>query len=157
MWIAFVRMVFPFFMGLLMFRLGWKIRVRYAFPIAAVLLAALFWMPWLETKAANGLFEAACIILAFPVIVAIGAGGQVAGGWEKACKYSGDISYPIYIIHYPFIYWYTQWNFGSKPTDEKVLMVAISMFALFITMAWFAQKYYDLPVRAWLKRKILSK
>jgi len=153
MWIAFVRMLFPFFMGLLMFRLGWSIRIPLAFPIAAVLLALLFWLPWFEH---NGLYEAACIILAFPVIVAIGAGGQVSGAWQKACKFSGDISYPIYIIHYPFIYWYTEWNYGSKPPGGQVLLVAVGMFLYFILLAHGALKFYDEPLRVWLKKRFLS-
>ncbi|MNR17687.1 Acyltransferase family protein [compost metagenome] len=105
----------------------------------------------------NGLYEAACIIIAFPIIVAAGAGGQIDGKWAKLCKFSGDISYPIYILHYPFIYIYISWvNGAQKPSLEQMVYVGIALFAFFILLAYVALKLYDEPVRNWLKQKFLS-
>jgi peptidoglycan/LPS O-acetylase OafA/YrhL len=105
-YIGVVRMMFPFFAGLLLFRTGKLIRIPMAYAICSLALAGLFFIPW---SAYNGWFDAACIIIAFPLIVAAGAGGKIDGRWAKLCKFSGDISYPIYIMHYPFIYVYTAW------------------------------------------------
>ena len=47
-------------------------------------------------------FEAVCILICFPLIVAIGAGSSVTGSKSSAInKFLGEISYPIYITHYP--------------------------------------------------------
>jgi peptidoglycan/LPS O-acetylase OafA/YrhL len=153
-WIAAVRMMFPFFAGLLLFRLGKLIRLPMAFPVCSLMLIALFFMPTFKW---NGFYEAACIIIGFPIIVAAGAGGQVSGRWAKLCKFSADISYPIYITHYPFIYIYTMWVAEKKPSPREIVPVAIGLFIFFILLAYGSLKLYDEPVRAWLKKKMLKK
>ena len=68
----------------------------------------------------NGLYEALAIILIFPFIIYLGASGEITNSFQKrACKFLGDISYPIYIHHYPFIYIYTAWVYDNKPSPQK--------------------------------------
>lgn len=152
-WIAMVRMMFPFFAGLLLFRSGKLIKIGMAFPVCSLILALLFFLP---TFRFNGLYEAGCIILIFPFIVAAAAGGKISGAWLKVCKFSGDISYPIYILHYPFIYIYTMWVALKKPAPAQIVPVAVGLFVFFFLLAYLALKLFDQPVRAWLKRKFLS-
>jgi peptidoglycan/LPS O-acetylase OafA/YrhL len=154
MWIAPIRMMFPFFAGLLLFRSGRLIKLPMAYVFCSLLLVLLFMLP---TFKHNGIYEAACIILAFPIIVASGAGGSISGRWAKLCRFSGDISYPIYIIHYPFIYIYTMWIATKKPTPAAIIPVAAGLFFLFIVLAYASLKLYDEPLRTWLKKKFLSR
>jgi peptidoglycan/LPS O-acetylase OafA/YrhL len=152
-WIAVVRMMYPFFAGLLLFRTGKLIRIPFAFTLCSIALGILFFLPHFGNL--NGFYEAGVIILVFPLIVAVGAGGEVSGFMKKLCRFSGDISYPIYITHYPFIYIYTMWIHESKATPEQIIPVAIGLFFLFILLAYASLKWYDEPVRSWLKRKCL--
>jgi peptidoglycan/LPS O-acetylase OafA/YrhL len=152
-WIAVVRMMFPFFAGLLLFRTGKLIRIPMAYTLCSLMLIVLFCMP---TGEHTGIYEAAVIIFAFPVIVAAGAGGTISGRWAKACKFSGAISYPLYIVHYPFIYIYTMWIVQKKPMPSSIIPVATGLFFFFLLLAWVALKFYDEPVRAWLKKKYLT-
>ena len=49
----------------------------------------------------NGIYDAICTILIFPLLVYLGASGKTTDkGTAKICKFLGDISYPVYIIHY---------------------------------------------------------
>jgi peptidoglycan/LPS O-acetylase OafA/YrhL len=153
-WIAVVRMMFPFFAGLLLFRTGRLIKVPMAFPVCSLFLIVLFFLP---TFKYNGLYEAACIILGFPLLVALGAGGQISGWWARLCNFLGAISYPVYITHYPFIYIYTAWVVNKKPEPQQIIPVACGLFLLFILLAYGALKLYDEPLRDWLKNKLLSK
>jgi peptidoglycan/LPS O-acetylase OafA/YrhL len=153
-WIAVVRMMFPFFAGLLLFRTARLIRIPMAFPLCALALTVLFLLP---TFRYNGWFEAACIIIAFPIIIAAGAGGQISGAWAKLCKFSGAISYPIYITHYPFIYIYINWIVAKKPAPQQIVPVACGLLLFFILLAYAALKLYDEPIRNWLKKKISVK
>jgi len=152
-WIAVVRMMFPFFAGLLLFRTGKLLRIPMAYTVCSLMLILLFFLP---TYKYNGLYEAACIIIAFPVIVQAGAGGTISGRWAKLFRFSGAISYPIYIVHYPFIYIYTMWVVSKKPAPAQIIPVACALFVFFILLAWAALTFYDEPVRAWLKKKYLS-
>ncbi|RFZ84912.1 acyltransferase [Mucilaginibacter terrenus] len=151
-WVAPVRMMFPFFAGLLLYRTGKLIRIPMAYTVCSLVLLILFSLPYFSW---NGYYEAAVIIIAFPLIVAAGAGGTINGRWAKLCKFSGDISYPIYITHYPFIYIYTFWIIKAKPEPSQVILVAVSLFFFFILLAYTALKLYDEPVRAWLKKRLL--
>lgn len=151
---AIIRMMYPFFAGLLVFRAGRLIRLPFAFPLCSLLLVILFCLP---TFAYNGLYEAACIIVMFPLVVAAGAGGQLNGIWVQVSQYLGAISYPLYITHYAFIYPYTAWVATHKPTMQQALPVAIGLFAAAILLAYAALKLYDEPVREWLKRRVLLK
>ncbi|TFF39265.1 acyltransferase family protein [Mucilaginibacter psychrotolerans] len=151
-WVAPVRMMFPFFAGLLLFRTGKLIRIPMAYTLCSLLLAVLFFFPYYSW---NGYFDALCIIIFFPLVVAAGAGGQIAGRWATLCKFSGDISYPIYIMHYPFIYVYMFWIAKAKPEPVAVIAVAVGLFFFFILLAYAALKLYDEPVRKWLKAKFV--
>jgi len=151
---AVVRMMYPFFAGLLLFRSGRLLRLPLAFPLCSLLLAGLFCLP---NFTHNGLYEAACIILAFPLIVAIGAGGQVSGAWAQVSKTLGALSYPLYITHYPLIYAYTAWVAVKQPAPAQALPVALGLLGVALGLAYAALKLYDEPARAWLKRKMLLK
>lgn len=153
-WIAVTRMMFPFFAGLLLFRTGRLIRIPAAYTVCSLLLIILFFLP---TFSINGWYEAACVIIGFPVIVAAGAGGKISGKWASLCKFSGAISYPIYIVHYPFIYIYTAWVTVKKPAPMQIIPIACGLFVFFILLAYGALKLYDEPIRNWLKKTVLSK
>jgi peptidoglycan/LPS O-acetylase OafA/YrhL len=153
-WIASVRMMFPFFAGLLLYRSGKLIRIPMAYIVCSLVLAVLFFVPY---SSFNGWYEAVCIIIIFPVVVAAGAGGKISGRWARICNFSGAISYPVYIIHYPFIYIYTGWVYLKKPAAAEIVPVAVGLFVFFILLSWAALKFYDEPVRGWLKRRFVAK
>ncbi|RYY39985.1 MAG: acyltransferase [Chitinophagaceae bacterium] len=147
-WIATVRMAFPFVAGLLLFRSRRTIRIRWAFPLCALALVVVFLLP--AAPRGNGLLDAALVLFIFPAIVAAGAGGAVGARMGRICSLLGRMSYPVYILHYPFIYTYTAWVYTSKPAPSTVALVASGLFVLFVLLAWVALRYFDEPLRAWL-------
>ncbi|MCJ8210836.1 acyltransferase [Mucilaginibacter sp. RS28] len=157
--IGFTRMMFPFFGGLLLFRVAKPTHIKNSFLWCSVLLVAILCMPRLggaEKLWLNGLYESVVIIALFPLIVYMGASGTVKTGREaKICKFLGDISYPIYITHYAFIYVYTGWVSNHPGVGfTTALPWALLVFFGSITVAYACLKLYDEPVRAWLKRKV---
>ncbi|MEJ0080867.1 MAG: acyltransferase family protein [Puia sp.] len=132
-WIAMVRMMYPFFAGLLLFRTGKTHSYTSGLHNLFFVFDPVVCIP---TGQWTGWYEPACIIIGFPLIVAAGAGGQVSGRWAKICSFSGAISYPLYITHYPFIYIYTAWIATKKPAPATIIPVAIGLFVLFILLAW---------------------
>jgi peptidoglycan/LPS O-acetylase OafA/YrhL len=76
----------------------------------------------------------------------------------RLCKFLGDISYPLYITHYPLIYWYTAWVEDNKMTlSPKPLLVGLGLVVAAILIAYASLKWYDEPVREWLKKKVLMR
>ena len=98
-----------------------------------------------------------CIICIFPVIVSMGAGGKVTGKRSTAvCKFLGDISYPIYITHYPLVYTYTAWVCNNNATMAEGIPYMILTFVGAVVLAYACLKLYDEPVRKWLTDRFLK-
>jgi peptidoglycan/LPS O-acetylase OafA/YrhL len=162
--IGFSRLLYPFFAGVLLSRLGKLIHLKGAFWICSILIITILSMPRIgdeNTLWMNGVYESFCIVLLFPLIVAIGAGGEIKSAVSlKICKLLGAISYPIYIIHYPLIYWFTAWVVDNKVSLADGYLIGTGVVIASIVIAYLCLKLYDEPVRNWLggkfqKRKVL--
>ena len=161
-YVGLVRLMYPFFGGLLLSRLGWLIRTRKnAFGWCSLMIIAVLSAPRIGGEDGywmNGLYEAFCIICIFPVIVSMGAGGRITGKRSAAvCKFLGDISYPVYITHYPLVYIYTAWAFNRQATLAEGLPYMLLTFVGAFALAYACLKCYDLPVRKWLTELFLKK
>ena len=159
--VGLTRLLYPFFCGLLISRVGKLIKVKAGFWWCSLMIIVLLCMPWMglgtegEARWTNGLYEAICILVCFPLIVAMGAGSSVTGSNSSAInKFLGEISYPIYITHYPLIYMQMSWADSHKDAPLGThIFVSVCIFVLAILLAYAAYKLYDLPVREWLKKK----
>lgn len=155
--VGFTRLLYPFFAGVLLSRLGKLIHIKGAFWVCSILITIVLALPRFgddNTLWMNGLYESFVIILIFPIIVAIGAGGQIKSAFSaKICKLLGDISYPIYITHYPLIYWYTAWVVDNKVSLRDGLIPGIALLVASIVLAFVCLKLYDEPIRNWLQNK----
>ncbi|OIV41063.1 acyltransferase family protein [Flavobacterium johnsoniae] len=159
--VGFTRLLYPFFAGVLLSRLGKLIHIKGAFWVCSLMIVVIFSIPRIgdeNTLWMNGLYESICIIFLFPLIVAIGAGGEIKNPISlKICKVLGDISYPIYIIHYPLIYWYMAWVIENKIPLKDGYLLGIGVLLASITIAYLCLKLYDEPVRNWLQNKFQRK
>lgn len=159
--IGLTRVMFPFFAGVLMMRLGTKIRVPHAFAISSALLVLGVSLPrfgGLDRLWLNGLYEAACVILLFPLIVAIGAGDKAADGASvRVARFFGDLSFPLYITHFPLIYIYTGWVTDARVPPALGALVGAGVLVAAIAIAYGSLKLYDEPVRRWLGQRLLRR
>jgi peptidoglycan/LPS O-acetylase OafA/YrhL len=159
LYIGISRLLYPFFMGLLLSRMHKLIKVRAGFWWCSLMVAAVLVMPRLSSELwVNGIYESVSILILFPLIVSMGAGSSVTGKSVKYCKFLGEISYPLYITHYPLIYMQMSWA-AAHPNAPlgTVFCVSASIFLLAIGIAYSSLKLYDLPVRDWLKKHWLMK
>ena len=157
-----LRMLFPFSLGMLMSRNFKPMKVKGAFWICTIALIALFSVPYLEglePLCMNGVYEAFCVIVAFPIILWIGASGTTTDKQStKICKFLGDISYPVYVIHYPFMYLFYAWLIKNQLfTLGETWQVALCVYALNVVLAYLCLKLYDEPIRKYLAKRFLKK
>lgn len=153
-----LRMLFPFSMGMLLSRNFKPMKLRGAFWICTLVMIALFAVPYLEgteSICTNGIYEAFCIIIAFPILLWIGASGTTTDKKStQICKFLGDISYPIYVIHYPFMYLFYAWLIKNQLfTLGETWQVALCVYAWNILFAYLCLKLYDEPVRKYLAKR----
>lgn len=171
MYVGFSRLLYPFLCGLLISRLlpkfitkekpsGSPLGIRGGFWWASLLLVVLFAVPQIGGKScvADGLYQVFAIVVMFPVIVLIGAGSKTTDKRSaKWCETLGNLSYPLYITHFPLMYMQMAWVASHKDSPvwhHVVLNLGILLVA--IGIAWAFLKLYDEPVRAWLKKKLYA-
>ena len=152
-----LRMLCPFTMGLLLSRIFKPIHyARGAFWTSAALLLIIFHVPYIYSDGAlslNGMFEAACIIAVFPLVVWYAASGKTTDiASTRICRFLGDISYPLYIVHYPLMYAFYMWLIKTRQyTLYETWPAALAAVTASIILAWLCLKLYDMPVRKWLR------
>jgi len=159
--VGFARVLYPFFAGVLLMRVGKLIHIKSAFLVCSLMLIVIFSVPRLggtDQLWINGLYESVCIILFFPLIVSIGAGGSMTGKYSiKICKFLGAISYPLYITHYPLIYLHIAWVTNNKVPMSTGLWGGLVLLIVSVAIAYASLKLYDEPVRKWLTERFLKK
>jgi peptidoglycan/LPS O-acetylase OafA/YrhL len=157
--IGLTRTMYPFLAGLLLSRVAKPTQVKNAFLWCSLLLVTILYMPRIgngEHVGMNGIYESVCIIIVFPLIVYLGASGVLQTQRErKICKFLGDISYPLYLVHYPLVYFYVAWISNHKGvTIAQAWPYALLILTGSIVLAYAALKWYDEPVRKWLRKKL---
>jgi peptidoglycan/LPS O-acetylase OafA/YrhL len=149
-WLGVVRATFSFSLGWVC----WRYRTlapqpRLWLPAAALLAALVLPIvpggaPW------NGIYDFACVAMLFPLLVLVGA-HDPRGAAGAVCRTAGDLSYPLYAMH-----WAT-WAVMLRLYAEgwrTLLPVWFGVLAMVVTpvVAWAALRFYDTPVRRRLSR-----
>ena len=161
LYIGLSRLCFPFFCGLLMFRLGKRISLRGGFWWCSAIIVVILVIPCLgvpDSRWADGIYNAVAVIVLFPLLVITGAGSKMTDRKTiAACKWLGAISYPLYITHFPWVYMQMAW--AEAHPDAPVgthILVAVSVLIIAISIAYASMKLYDEPIREWLKHRFLA-
>lgn len=166
LWGGLLRMMFSYSAGMLVSRVFRPVKIRGAFWICSAALIAIFAVPHLGKEGAlwlNGLYDSVCVLFLFPLILYIAACGSATeenAGSEadrrssKVWRFLGDISYPLYVIHYPFMYLFYAWCWEDGKTIAQTWPVMVGIFFGCILLAYIVLKLYDAPVRKWLSEKV---
>jgi peptidoglycan/LPS O-acetylase OafA/YrhL len=130
-------------------------------------LFAIFIIPYLSKNGnlcTNGIYEFFCIAVLFPSIVKAGASAQLqetsgnnskkSSIMVKVSRLLGELSYPLYIVHYPIMYLFYSWLIKEeKYTLGQSWYAVIAVFAISLALAYITLKFYDLPLR----KRLLAK
>jgi peptidoglycan/LPS O-acetylase OafA/YrhL len=158
--IGFTRLLFPYMAGMLLRRTIKIIKVQSTFLITSLLLIFILSFPRAgsyEHVWMNGLYDSLVVIIIFPVIIYLGAIGKVKNIFtEKICTFLGNISYPIYIIHYPFIYVFYAWITNNNIPMNVGIWVGLLLLTMLVFLSYTILKFYDEPVRKWLSKRFIK-
>lgn len=157
---GFLRLLFSFSAGLLLCRIFKSIHIKGAFWLCSLSVIILLSIPRIggaEHLWMNGVYDTLCCVAFFPLIVFLGASGKTTDKYTiRICKFLGDISYPLYMVHYPFIYLYYAWVKNENLTFRESLPGAIALVIGSILLAYACMRFYDEPIRKYLT-KIFSR
>lgn len=158
---GFLRVMFSFSAGLLMIRIFKPVNIKGAFWICSLAVVAFLAVPRIggeEHFWMNGLYDTLCCAVVFPLIVFLGASGKTTNQHtRKICDFLGQLSYPLYIVHYPFIYLYYAWVKNKQITFYESLPGALAVVIGSVALAYICLKWYDMPVRKYLSDRFLKK
>ena len=154
-------MLFPFSIGMLLARTFKPRQIKGAFWICSALLLVSFAVPYISpigNLSMNSLYEVICIALIFPFIVWLGACGYSSDRYTSNInKFLGDLSYPLYIIHYPIMYLFYAWLIEKRAyTWGETWEIASVVILSSIALAYICLKFYDEPIRKWLAHKFIK-
>lgn len=149
-WHGGVRVAYSFLAGLLIYRNKWTIPNRLGFPALALLLLVAMTMPYFSF---NWLVELLIVLCYFPLIVSLGAGSVNQQSTEKLCRFSGRISYPLYITHYFVIWIFGNWFLQTEPDRLTLVSVVVLTTLLLVGVAYLSLRFYDEPLRRYLTKK----
>ena len=165
-WKGSMRLLFPMLAGLLIYRMKWRLQLgRHALAIAAAVFFAALAVPegckvgaktysaWSlgtpDTAWVNGIYELFVVAVVFPLLIAVGSGSDAPGERSRrACAWLGGLSYPLYMVHYPFIYIQIHWglkNWNRFPVPAMVLL-SVAQLVLSVLFALAVKRWYDDPV-----------
>lgn len=149
------RISFSFTMGMLVFRSGWIIKNKLGLIGMSALLMLAFLTPYNDLW--SWIVEPIIVVFYFPLIVSLGAGASLANKHYKINKFSGDISYPLYMTHYPFMWVFANYVVVVEPTVAQLnWVIPISIISL-IGFAYLVTVYIDLPIRSYLRSILKSR
>lgn len=144
------RVAYSFLAGLLIYRSNWIIKNRLGFIGLSFLLASAFIMPG---SAWNWLTESLVVLFYFPLLVSLGAGTSLSVGWQKVCRLSGDISYPLYMTHYAAIWIFGNYYTEKNPDAGELSLVIVAGVVFLILLGFVIMRYVDTPFRQFLSGK----
>jgi peptidoglycan/LPS O-acetylase OafA/YrhL len=156
---GFIRVMYPFFAGLLLYRLKKLTHIKNGFLWCSLALLALLVVPRLGGKEhlwINGIYESVVILAAFPLIVFLGASSKVKNRHAlRFCRWLGAMSYPLYLVNYPVVYVYTAWIVRSGTSLRDAAWQSAAVFAAIVLLSYIVLRCYDNPLQQWLKRRFL--
>ncbi|WP_345234767.1 acyltransferase [Olivibacter ginsenosidimutans] len=147
-----IRIFYSFLAGMLVYRTNWIIRTKLRFIPLAALLALVFFIPFSESL--NWVIDPLLVIFYFPFLIALGAGTGVNSTPSAICKFLGNISYPLYMVHYPFIWIFMSYVERYKPALGHMAIIIPVAVMLLIGLAYLIMVTLDIPFRQYLKDKM---
>lgn len=150
-----LRVMYSFFAGVFVYHLHERNVMRMAVNPLLVCLPLLLALISYPPSELAGLFDLACTIVVFPLIVLIGSYNNPTKVLSKFFEFIGSLSYGMYVLQIPIYVLCTTLfykilgdNIYLHPISLGLLSVLVMIFMS--TVSFYA---YDYPVRKWLGKR----
>ncbi len=148
------RVALSFFYGVLLFRAYHAQRLtRYAISpaVASLVLIGLLVFP-----AGGGwrgdLYDMVCVLAGFPALIVVCL--HIASA-NRLFRIAGDLSYPVYAIHFPLLTLLTTWlGYATMAGSARLWLDVVLLTAAVVATGWVLLKFYDEPLRRSFRPRI---
>ncbi|MDM9625156.1 acyltransferase [Rhizobium sp. S152] len=151
-WWGFPRVVWSFSVGLLIYRYS-SFAPKHIFIPASVLLIVVLMSP--DTGLPKALVDTIVVMILMPAIVFACLNADLDPFTRRCAIWSGNLSYPIYAVHYPLVHLFSFLAKGMNFSPLLQLAVAVIGTAVIVGFSAIAYVAFDVPVRRRLS--LLSK
>jgi peptidoglycan/LPS O-acetylase OafA/YrhL len=152
---GFSRVIFSFPMGMLICRLSKKI--SFSSPLLfSVLFAFLLLFLSLPREVLPYYFYIITYSILAPAVIFLGSKVQLDGGYKKIAEFLGDVSYPLYQIHFQLLWLSIKGLKLFFHTNNELLMAGIWVIPILVGISYYVLKIYDIPFRNYLKNNYLQ-
>lgn len=146
-WWGLVRVIFPFFAGVALFRLWSSGRTLPTAPfgvLSVILIAAL-------ATPEGALTEGVVVYLVIPALVLLGA--TYGEKRSRLKEMMGYLSYPMYVLHFPVVRVFS--NLIRRFDLEGPALVAafVAEFVAIVVLSYLAARLFEEPIRRWLGQR----
>lgn len=149
-WVGGVRIIFSFTAGLLVYRLNWRPRTQLGFGGLGLLLTLALVMPY---ATGGWVREVIVIVFFFPLLVALGAGTVLTPRMERLSRFSGDLSYPLYMTHYAVIWIWADFSGKQRLAGARLGLWVVAGVVAMVLLSYLVMEFYDKPFRKWLRAR----
>jgi peptidoglycan/LPS O-acetylase OafA/YrhL len=148
-----IRVTYGFTLGVLMWRLGGKDVGRTS--VLSILPCLLLLLALLTSSTGRPAMIHTIVLVAagFPALLAAGGRWSPPAALQPACRWLGNLSYPLYVIHVPLL---AVRNFALQAGLPRELVIPCFVAGLIIT-AWALGAWLDPYLRRGLTRLTLPK
>lgn len=168
-----LRMLFPYALGMLICRIFLTKKAKreteacnpsfmITFMACSAALLVLLPVHFVGDPAQpwqNGIYILFLIMLVFPAIIWVAACAGTGDAahptlGRRCCNFLGELSYPLYIVHYPLMYMFYRYHGFPNVTCTMadVWPMAVATFFGSIVLATLFLYCYDKPLRRWLSK-----
>jgi peptidoglycan/LPS O-acetylase OafA/YrhL len=158
------RVLFSFFLGILLFR--WRNNFRKlpisgapALLVGLIVAGALMSIPKIPLAYVNGLIDLLVAVSVFPILLRIAESARLTGSLGSVAWFLGGISYSVYLLQTPFMVGYSalpQVLFGQK-IAAFVPWGGLLFTLMFLPAAYLCWVYFERPAQRWLRGALLRK
>ncbi len=142
------RVVYSFFVGVLLYRFQPKWNWRLPAPLLLAVLPLSFLLPvsW----------DLVIVLIFFPLLVFLGSMTEPGPRLERAFKLLGDISYPVYALHFAVVVAMTLAYRQATGQELATAGVMGTLAGMGITavLGYFAATRFDPPARKWMTEAV---
>lgn len=154
--IGFPRVAALFFTGVIIFVSLPKIPKHWdwtkIFYVLCIAMGMVFYYPF-----ELGLNARLFWTFAFsPLLVLAGSQASLGRHMETVCLFLGELSYPIYALHYPLFCW-ANGSYQAVVGRKNGLVEAPVIAILVMSASFLALRFYDEPLRKWLTSRLQVK
>ncbi len=121
------------------------------FPAVLAIMLIIFFLPF----ELSSLGRIGWKLILAPLLVLSGAAIQLQGVALRASTYLGEISYPVYALHYPIFCWING-IYQKVHGDKNVALETVALLIVTLCVSHLCLRYFDEPVRAYLTRRALD-